>query len=93
MPTEKTQVEVIDIDVRGQVCPATLLVAMESMNKYREALRAGTVVLCIRTDNRDATFTIPGTAKNMGYTVSLTKQHGSYEIKISRGKPVHQGLL
>lgn len=93
MPTEKSQIEVIDIDVRGQVCPATLLAAMESMNLHRKALREGTAVLCIRTDNRDATFTIPGTAKNMGYSVSIIKQHGSYEIRIGRGKPVHQGLL
>lgn len=72
--------KVIDIDMRGQVCPACLLVAMDKLNKNRDVLKNGTVKLCIQTDNREATTTIPTTAKNMGYNVRVTKKESFYQI-------------
>jgi len=33
--------EIIEIDMRGQVCPACLLVAMDTMNKHRDPLNKG----------------------------------------------------
>jgi hypothetical protein len=71
--SDKTRQEKIDIDMRGQVCPACLLVAMDTMNKHRPALQGGKVRLCIKTDNREAITTIPTTAQNMGYATRVTK--------------------
>ncbi len=81
--TENTP-RVIEVDMRGQVCPSTLLVALNSIDLNRTELRDGTVKLLIRTDNRDATTTIPGTAENMGYHSEVMRLDGYYEILISR---------
>ena len=72
----------VEVDMRGQVCPSSLITALEQTNKHKIALRAGEIILEIRTDNRDATATIPGTVKNMGYDVLVTKKKGYYEILI-----------
>ena len=74
--------KIIDIDMRGQVCPASLLVAMDKMNKSRKALKSGEMKLSIKTDNREATTTIPTTAKNMGYNVDVTKMDSYYQISV-----------
>ncbi|MFZ5758703.1 MAG: sulfurtransferase TusA family protein [Thermodesulfobacteriota bacterium] len=79
--SEKQQ-HIIAIDMRGQVCPACLLVAMDSMNKNRNALQNGSARLCITTDNREAITTIPSTARNMGYSTRVMKKASFYEICI-----------
>lgn len=76
--------ELIEIDMRGQVCPACLLVAMDKLNKHRETLKNGLVRLCIKTDNREATTTIPTTARNMGYSVTVAKMDSFYQICVGR---------
>lgn len=70
--------------MRGQVCPSTLLVALDNLNKNQEELNSSKAKLLIKTDNRDATTTIPGTAENMGYKTDVTQQDGHYEILIFR---------
>ena len=80
--TEQT-VKVIEIDTRGQVCPSTLLVALNIINQHKEELQRGKVKLMVRTDNRDATTTIPATAENMGYEIEVLPRDGFYEIFIS----------
>jgi TusA-related sulfurtransferase len=75
--------KIIIVDMRGQVCPSTLLVALDNINRNREDLNSGEVKLLIRTDNRDATNTIPGTAENMGYTTVVSPRDGFYELMIS----------
>lgn len=77
-------IQKITLDVRGQLCPATLLVALENMNTHRSALWDGAAKLQIMTDNREATVTIPGTARNMGYTVIVAHEAGYYAIEIWR---------
>lgn len=74
---------IIEIDVIGQLCPSTLLIALENMNIHQKALKSGGVCLRIKTDNRDATETIPSTAGNMGFKVVVSKQSGYYNIEIS----------
>jgi TusA-related sulfurtransferase len=74
--------EIREIDMRGQVCPSTLLVTLDNINRNQEELRNGKVRLLIRTDNRDATTTIPGTAENMGYEIEVMPKDGYYEILI-----------
>lgn len=76
--------ETIEIDIRGQLCPATLLVALKEINARADLLRQGAVKLCFLIDNRDATGTIPESASNMGYTVNVAKQQeGWYRIEVA----------
>jgi TusA-related sulfurtransferase len=72
----------ISLDMRGQVCPACLLVAMDALNKQRTVLKSGLKKLSILTDNREATTTIPSTASNMGYIVTVNKIDTYYEILV-----------
>ena len=83
MEGERKRKEIV-VDVRGQVCPSTLLVALDHMNNYEDELFGGTMTLIILTDNRNAITTIPGTVKNMGYEVSVEKPGKHYRIAIGR---------
>ena len=78
--------ETIEYDIRGQICPSSLLVTLKEVNSRAEDLRQGSLRLCILTDNRDATITIPESASNMGYGVSVEKREGYYCIVISGKK-------
>ena len=75
--------ETIEIDIRGQLCPATLLVALREINAHAEQLRKGAEALVFLIDNRDATGTIPESATNMGYAVNVKKQEGWYRIEVA----------
>jgi TusA-related sulfurtransferase len=75
--------ETVDFDLRGQLCPATLLVALKEINARADILRKGGVTLRFIIDNRDATATIPESASNMGYTVHVEKEGGHYRIEVS----------
>lgn len=70
-------------DLRGRICPSTLLVAMKEMNDHRQQLQDGTLRLRLLVENRDATVTIPEMAHNMGYQVQLSKEGQHYELVIS----------
>lgn len=78
--------ETVEFDIRGQICPASLLVALKEVNSRAEKLRQGSLQLCFLTDNRDATITIPESASNMGYGVSVEKKEGYYSIVITGRK-------
>lgn len=78
--------EVIQLDILGQVCPACLLVALKEINSHRARLKAGEAEIVIRTDHRDATRTIPDSAKAMGYETTVTKVSSYYEIRICTKK-------
>jgi len=75
--------DTIDFDIRGQLCPATLLVALKEVNARAQVLKKGSVNLRFVTDNRDATITIPESVSNMGYKVVVEKKEGYYCIIIS----------
>lgn len=75
--------DTIEFDIRGQLCPATLLVALKEMNARAASLKQGAAQLCFITDNRDATITIPESATNMGYAVIVEKKDGCYYIFIA----------
>lgn len=80
--TNELQTRIIQVDMRGQVCPSTLLVAMDNLNRHGEALQSGALQLLIITDNREALHTIPATAENMGYVARITKTTSHYELLI-----------
>jgi TusA-related sulfurtransferase len=81
MPQELTWKE---IDLRGQICPSTLLTALREVNSARADLHAGVLSLCFLTDNRSSTTHISETVTNMGYQVLVEKSDGHYRISVSR---------
>jgi len=72
----------IEFDICGQICPASLLVALRELNKYSSQLMDGTVILLFKTDSRDGTHTIPEAASNMGFKVDVHKCQRYYTITI-----------
>lgn len=78
--------EELVFDLRGRICPSTLLVAMKEMNTHRQKLQQQAVQMRFLVENRDATVTIPEMARNMGYAVEVSKVEQHYEIVI--GAPV-----
>ena len=73
---------IIELDICGQICPSTLLVALREMNNNIDDLNSGKARLFIKTDNRDCTNTIPEAAENMGFQVTVSKTGGAYTILI-----------
>ena len=74
----------LDIDIRGQVCPSTLLLALKEINAHSGELRDKSLELSFLTDNREAVVTVPESAENMGYTVSVIKREGYYVIGVRK---------
>ncbi|HER63019.1 MAG TPA: sulfurtransferase TusA family protein [Desulfobacteraceae bacterium] len=85
MKTRQSE-NIIVYDIRGQICPSCLLFALREVNELREALKEGRIEILIKTDNRDATSTIPDAVSSMGYDCSIEKKEGFYEIRIRRPK-------
>ena len=75
-------IQEVAFDIRGRICPSTLLLALKEMNGRSEALRKGEVRLRFLADNRDSVVTIPSAARNMGYGVAVDKVSHHYEILI-----------
>lgn len=78
--------DLIKLDMRGQICPSCLLVALKEVNERQAALRSGQCTMHILTDDRQSTSTIPNAVSTMGYKVDVEKVQGFYAIKISFSK-------
>lgn len=78
----------VELDIRGQVCPSTLLLTLREINHYQKEILAGSVELVILTDNRNACVTVPQAAQNMGLQAQVDKVAGSYTIRIHGEGPV-----
>jgi len=74
----------LEIDIRGQVCPASLLLVLREVNQHHQELVAGQLSIVVLTDNRDATGTIPESARNMGIDAVVEKMDGHYRIRIKK---------
>ncbi|OQX20378.1 MAG: hypothetical protein BWK76_01385 [Desulfobulbaceae bacterium A2] len=70
------------LDIRGQICPSSLLTALREINLRQNDLRARRCRIIVLSDHRDATVTIPEMVKNMGYAVRVTQESGAYRIEI-----------
>jgi TusA-related sulfurtransferase len=77
-------IQTIEFDITGQICPATLLVALREINRNIEGINAGRIRLVFKTDNRDCTNTIPEAAANMGLKVDVHKEDSRYAILVSK---------
>lgn len=77
-------VKTIEFDIRGQICPSSLLVALREINRHFAELNAGGLQLLFRTDNREAINTIPESTANMGLSCSVEKCQKGYILLIFR---------
>jgi TusA-related sulfurtransferase len=71
-----------EYDIRGQICPSTLLIVLKEVNEHTLMLRKGEISLVFLTDNRDALVTIPQSVETMGYHIETVKKKGHYRITI-----------
>jgi len=78
------QTEIIEKDIRGQICPSSLLLALREINKNFDRLASGFLEIVVLTDNRDATGTIPTTVENMGLHSEVEKIAGYYRILVKK---------
>lgn len=81
---DKKKIEIVEIDVRGQICPSTLLTALNQVNKLKGPLRKGELLLQILTDNHDSTNRIHEAICNMGYQVVVKDLKKHFVIFISK---------
>jgi TusA-related sulfurtransferase len=77
--------QIIDIDIRGQICPSCLLLTLKELNRNSVAVRAGSAEIVVTTDDRQATATIPATAGRMGFRTEVDQADGIYRIRIFGG--------
>lgn len=73
---------IVEFDIRGQICPSSLLITLREINIRQKAIKSGAQQIVILTDNRDATTTVPEALKNMGYVVIVEKKHNYYVIEV-----------
>jgi TusA-related sulfurtransferase len=85
--TMSEEIREVTLDIRGQVCPSTLLTALKEINARCEALRGGREKLVVLTTNRDSTHTLPDAARNMGYHVEVSREDGHYRIVVHGSRP------
>jgi TusA-related sulfurtransferase len=76
----------VEMDIRGQVCPSSLLLALQVANKNYMDIASGEMEVVIKTDNRDATGTIPNAVENMGVMAEIEKVEGYYKITLMSPK-------
>lgn len=70
------------VDLRGQICPSTLLTALREVNAHKDALRSGGGCLVFLTDNRSSITHICDAVNSMGYHIEVTKEEGHYRVSI-----------
>jgi TusA-related sulfurtransferase len=89
MPRPRTRgcrdVALQELDLRGAVCPETLLRALREVNARKWDLRRGAVALCFRTDSREATVTLPDAFHAMGYRAQVSREGSAYLIVVRAG--------
>lgn len=71
-----------EFDLRGQICPSTLLTALREINLRQSELKKRRVVLVFLTDNRHATVTVPQAVINMGLHCEVVKTDNTYQITV-----------
>lgn len=81
-----TDKNLIQLDIRGQICPSCLLLTLKQLNEHSEAVRRGQTEIVVFTDDRQATGTIPGAVDKMGYLADVSRQDGLYRIRIYQQK-------
>lgn len=73
-----------EIDLCGQICPSSLLIALREVNKAKDDLKSNKTLLAILTDNRSSITHITDAVSAMGYCVETLKEEQHYRILIRR---------
>jgi TusA-related sulfurtransferase len=81
-----TDKNLIQLDIRGQICPSCLLLTLKQLNEHGAAVRSGQTEIVVFTDDRQAIGTIPGAVDKMGYQTDVARQDGLYRIRIYQQK-------
>ena len=76
--------QIIEMDIRGQICPSCLLLALKEVNDHIKQIKGGESEIRILSDDRHATVTIPDAVEKMGLETSVEKGGGGFEIRIFR---------
>ncbi len=84
--SETVSVGVTVLDLRGQICPASLLLSLRRINGMANDLRSGAAILEILTDNRDSVGTISDAAGSMGFAVTALKEEAHYRLVVKQGE-------
>lgn len=72
----------IRMDIRGQICPSCLLLALKEINENIDEIKRGEREICILSDDRNATATIPDAVMKMGLSTAVEKSDEGFEIRI-----------
>jgi len=80
---EDTELNIVEYDIRGQICPSCLLMTLQRINDLGPSIKEGRQVMHVLTDNRHATGTIPDAVSHMGFDVKVSKDADHYRIAIS----------
>ena len=78
--------KILEMDIRGQVCPSCLLLVLREINQHHQELMSDQLSIVVLTDNRDATGTIPEAARNVGIDAVVEKMDGYYRITTQKQK-------
>ncbi|QOX78587.1 sulfurtransferase TusA family protein [Trichlorobacter lovleyi] len=72
------------IDLRGQICPSTLLTALREVNSLKMELKTGDCSLLFLSDNRNSVTHISDAVGSMGYQVTVVKEEDYYRVVVCR---------
>lgn len=72
------------LDIRGQICPSCLLIALKEVTKNADKINAKQLSVLILSDDRHATATIPDAVHAMGFSTVINKTDAGYEIVIHK---------
>ena len=78
--------QTVELDLRGQVCPASLLISLKKMNSMREELTSGAVALRVLTANRESVPTITDASRSMGYVVTVEHTAEHYVLTVGSAR-------
>lgn len=78
----KLSARTVELDLRGQVCPAALMHSLKKLNALRGDLTSGAVALRVLTENRESVPTISEAARNMGYAVAVDREEAHYVLLV-----------
>ncbi|MHC1584776.1 MAG: sulfurtransferase TusA family protein [Candidatus Syntropharchaeia archaeon] len=75
------------IDLKGDVCPYPLVMAIKKVIEVEDTLKSGALSLTFIVDHPPATRSIPKEIKKRGYDVEVNKRGaGEWEIIVRKGK-------
>jgi TusA-related sulfurtransferase len=72
-PKQKKELEDETIDLRGDVCPYPLIMAIKRVSAVEDRLRSGRIILKFIVDHPPSTKSIPREAKKRGYQTEIEK--------------------